>query len=79
MVRITNPKGQVKELSDKEYTQLLWEFIESKPFIKWSIENNLPGSYIHGGKKILNRAVMNIFFLKMGYKIEKNIDLKENK
>ncbi len=79
MVRITNPKGQVKELSDKEYTQLLWEFIESKPFIKWSIENNLPGSYIHGGKKILNRVVMNIFFLKMGYKIEKNIDLKENK
>lgn len=50
MVRLTNPKGQVKEMSDEEYTHLLWEFIDSKPFIQWSIENNLPGSYTHGGK-----------------------------
>lgn len=79
MVRLTNPKGQVKEMSDEEYTHLLWEFIESKPFIQWSMENNLPGSYTHGGKRILNRMVVQTFFNRMGYKVEKNIDLKKNK
>lgn len=79
MVRLTNPQGIVKEMTDEEYTKLLWNFVESKAFQSWAHQNNLIGSYTHQGKKILNRMVIQYFFDKCGYKIEKNIQLKERK
>ena len=51
MVRITNPKGEEKILSNEDFDKLLWRFIESETFKKWEIENNLIGSYMHYGKK----------------------------
>lgn len=41
MVRITNPKGEEKILSNEDFDKLLWRFIESETFKKWEIENNL--------------------------------------
>lgn len=45
MVKLTNPQGESKILSDKEYDDLLWKFIGSNKFQKWSYNNNLIGSY----------------------------------
>lgn len=65
MVRITNPKGEEKMLSNEDFDKLLWE-----------IENNLVGSYMHYGKKMLNRIVVKIFLKEKGYKLEQNVKLK---
>lgn len=46
MVRITNPKGEEKILSNEDFDKLLWRFIESETFKKWEIENNLIG-FLH--------------------------------
>lgn len=76
MVRITNPKGEEKMLSNEDFDKLLWRFIESETFKKWEIENNLIGSYMHYGKKMLNRIVVKIFLKEKGYKLEQNVKLK---
>jgi len=34
MVRITNPKGEQKILSNEDFDKLLWRFIESETFKK---------------------------------------------
>lgn len=38
MIRITNPKGEQKILSNEDFDKLLWKFIESETFKKWEIE-----------------------------------------
>ena len=43
---------------------------------KWEVENNLVGSYMHYGKKMLNRIVVKIFLKEKGYKLEQNVELK---
>ena len=79
MVRLTNPQGITKEMTDEEYTQLLWKFTESQSFQEWVNKYNLVGSYTHYGKKILNKMVLQFFFDKNGYKVEKNVQLKGEK
>lgn len=34
MIRITNPKGEQKILSNEDFDKLLWKFIESETFKK---------------------------------------------
>lgn len=76
MVRITNPKGEQKILSNEDFDKLLWRFIESETFKKMGNRNNLIGSYMHYGKKMLNRIVVKIFLKEKGYKLEQNVKLK---
>ena len=76
MVKLTNPQGESKILSDKEFDDLLWKFIRSNIFQKWSYNNNLIGSYKHNGKEIVNYMVVQVFLKEMGYKLVKNYQLK---
>lgn len=73
MVRLTNPEGKVVELTEEEYTKLLWKFVNSNSFKEWERQTNLIGSYMHNGKHVLNRLVIQVFFRNKGYKLEKNI------
>lgn len=73
MVRLTNPEGKVVELTEEEYTKLLWKFVNSNSFKEWERQTNLYGAYMHNGKHILNRLVIQVFFRNKGYKLEKNI------
>lgn len=77
MVSITNPKGEQNILSNEDFDKLLWKFIESETFKKWEVENNLVGSYMHYGKKMLNRIVVKIFLKEKDYKLEQNVELKD--
>lgn len=76
MVRLTNPKGETKELNEQEFTDLQWKFVESTTFKVWEEQEHLVGAYMHNGKKILNRMVVQLFLKQKGYILEKNVNLR---
>lgn len=76
MVKLTNPQGESKILSDKEYDDLLWKFIGSNKFQKWSYNNNLIGSYKHNGKEIINYMVVQVFPKRNGIQIGEKLSIE---
>lgn len=60
----------------KILTNFFGDLSKVKHLKKWEIENNLIGSYMHYGKKMLNRIVVKIFLKEKGYKLEQNVKLK---
>lgn len=66
----------LKELNEQEFTDLQWKFVESTTFKAWEEQEHLVGAYMHNGKKILNRMVVQLFLKQKGYILEKNVDLR---
>ena len=70
-VTITNPKGQVKELSNVEFYGLLTQFFKTKTFRTWSDRRNIAGEIKINGEMKMSPTAVEMFLRESGYKIEK--------
>lgn len=71
-VKLTNPKGQVKEFTNVDFFAFKKQVTETKVFKAWASENNVCGTYKHNNEERLNTSVVEKFLDLKGYKWEEN-------
>ena len=70
-VKITNPKGQSKELANVEYYSLLVDFGKTKQIKVWASRNHENVLFAWKNEPRINMDVIEKFLKENGYKIEK--------
>lgn len=71
-VKLTNPKGEVKEFTNVDFFAFKHQVVETKVFKEWASENNVCGTYMHNNVKRLSTSVVEKFLELKGYKWEEN-------
>lgn len=70
-VKITNPKGQCKELTNIEYYSLLVDFAKTNPIKIWASQNRENVWFVWKNERRINIEVVEKFLKEKGYNIEK--------
>lgn len=70
MIELTNPDGQKKFMSPKEYIELLPKYLKSKAFTEWSNRRNIAGMIKMGDEMKMSASAVEMFLRESGYKVK---------
>lgn len=68
LIHLTNPKGQVRDFTTREFHEYLEEVVKCDSFKRWNSRVDMPVHFTHDGEKKLNVWLVEAFLKEKGYK-----------